>query len=157
MQPALQAFLRLYRDQLDLLEADRIDLDAVDELVVVDTADRTRIRPFDELIGRVPITLYDHHPVPANAIPASRGLTERVGATVTLLVRELAATATPIPAAVATLGLIGIHEDTGNLSFTMTTAEDHRAAAYLLDHGANLAVVRQFTHDTLDEDQLAFR
>src|SRR5690606_10114175 len=44
-----------------------------------------------------------------------------------------------------------------NLSFTMTTAEDHRAAAYLLDHGANLAVVRQFTHDTLDEDQLAFR
>src|SRR5690606_20612149 len=44
LQPALQAFLRLYRDQLDLLEADRIDLDAVGELVVVDTADRTRIR-----------------------------------------------------------------------------------------------------------------
>ncbi len=157
MQPALQAFLRLYRDQLDLLEPDAIDLDTVSELIVVDTADRTRIRPFDALIGRVPITLYDHHPVPPDAIPAGHGLTERVGATVTLLARELAATGTPVPAAVATLGLIGIHEDTGNLSFTMTTAEDHRAAAYLLDHGANLSVVRRFTHDTLDEDQLGFR
>ena len=157
MQPALQAFLRLYRDQLDLLDADKIDHDTITELVVVDTADRTRIRPFDALIGRVPITLYDHHPVPPDAIPAARGLTERVGATVTLLARELAARATPLPPAVATLGLIGIHEDTGNLSFTMTTAEDHRAAAYLLDNGANLAVVRRFTHDTLDDDQLAFR
>ena len=52
MQPALQAFLRLYRDQLDLLDADKIDLDTITELVVVDTADRTRIRPFDALIGR---------------------------------------------------------------------------------------------------------
>ena len=149
--------MRLYRDQLDLLDVDNIDLDSVDELVVVDTADPSRIKPFDELIGRVPITLYDHHPVPADAIPAGRGLTERVGATATLLTRELAATATPIPAAVATLGLIGIHEDTGNMGFSMTTADDHRAAAYLLDNGANLSVVRRFTHDSLDDDQLAFR
>lgn len=157
IQPSLHAFMRLYRDQLDLLDVDHIELDTITELVVVDTADRARIKPFDELIGRVPITLYDHHPVPADAIPASRGLTERVGATATLLTRELAATATPIPAAVATLGLIGIHEDTGNLSFTMTTSADHRAAAYLLDNGANLSVVRRFTHDTFDDEQLAFR
>ena len=157
IHPSLHAFMRLYRDQLDLLDVDGIDLDSIEELVVVDTADPGRIKPFDQLIGRVPITLYDHHPVPANAIPAGRGLTERVGATATLLTRELAATSTAIPAAVATLGLIGIHEDTGNLGFSMTTAADHRAAAYLLDNGANLSVVRRFTHDTLDDDQLAFR
>lgn len=151
--PSQQGFLKLYRDVLDLLDADDIDLDQVSELIVVDTADRTRIRPFDALIGRVPVTLYDHHPLPDDAIPAGRGITERVGATATLLTRELAATSTPIPAAIASLGLLGIHEDTGNLSYDMTTPDDYRAGAYLLANGANLALARRFAHDSLSPEQ----
>lgn len=155
--PAQQAFLRLYRDVLDLLDADEIDHGTVSEMVVVDTADPTRIRPFDALVGTVPITLYDHHPLPDEPIPASHGITERVGATATLLTRELASSSTPIPAAIASLGLLGIHEDTGNLSYDMTTPDDYTAAAYLLAHGANLQLVRRFAHDTLGDEQVAFR
>src|SRR5690606_30752561 len=154
---AQTAFLRLYRDVLDLLEAEDIALNHVSDLVVVDTADPARIRPFDALVGTVPVTLYDHHPLPDDAIPAGRGLTERVGATATLLTRELAASSTPIPPAVASLGLLGIHEDTGNLSYDMTTPDDYRAAAYLLANGANLQLVRRFAHDTLGDEQIAFR
>src|SRR5690606_37276857 len=157
ISPNQQGFLKLYRDVLDLLDADDIDLDSVTELIVVDTADRTRIRPFDELIGRVPVTLYDHHPLPDDAIPAGRGIVERVGATATLLARELAASATAIPAAVASLGLLGIHEDTGNLSYDMTTPDDYRAGAYLLANGANLSLARRFAHDTLSDEQQEFR
>lgn len=155
--PNQQAFLKLYRDVLDLLESEEIDLASVTELIVVDTADRSRIKPFDELIGRVPVTLYDHHPLPDDPIPAGRGITERVGATATLLTRELAATSTAIPAAIASLGLLGIHEDTGNLSYDMTTPDDYRAGAYLLANGGNLSLARRFAHETLGEEQLDFR
>ncbi len=157
LSPQIDAFIKLYRDILDLQDDAAVDFGAVTELIVVDTADPTRIRPFDGLIGRVPITVYDHHPAPANPIPATRGISERVGATATLLTRELVATSTPIPQHIASLALLGIHEDTGNLSFDMTTADDYRACANLLDAGASLTLVRRFAHDELSAEQLAFR
>src|SRR5690606_4794048 len=153
----IKAFLRLYRDELDLVAHDTINMNLVKELVVVDTADPIRIKPFDQLVGKVPVTVYDHHPTPPNAIVAARGLVEKLGATATLLTRELHATAVTIPAPVATLALLAIHEDSGNLTFDLTTPDDYRAAAHLLASGANLGVVRRFAHDHLGADQLAFR
>lgn len=154
---SIESFLSLYRDVLDLLDDADVDLEAVTELIVVDTADPTRIKPFDALVGRVPVTLYDHHPLPEDPIPAGRGIVERVGATATLLTRELMASQTPVPPAVASLGLLGIHEDTGNLSYVGTTPDDYRAAAYLLAQGGSLQLVRRFAHDVLTPDQLDFR
>lgn len=153
----LSAFLRLYKDELDLTPSDRVDVEAVTELVVVDTNDSGRIKPFDALVGRVPVTLYDHHPQAAGNIAAARGISEPLGSTATLLTRELMATAITIPPAVATLALLGIHEDTGNLTFDQTTRDDYRAAAHLLTSGANLQLVRRFAHGALDADQTAFR
>ncbi len=153
----LRAFITLYRDELELTPAADIDLGTVRELVVVDTADPQRIKPFDELLGKVPVTLYDHHPTPPGAIEAARGISEQIGATASLLTRELHATSVPIPAPVATLALLGIHEDTGNLTYDNCAPDDYRAAAHLLASGANLGLVRRFAHDTLGADQRAFR
>ncbi len=157
LSPALTAFLRLYRDQLELADPQTILLDDVSELVVVDTADAGRIRPFDRLIGRVPVTLYDHHPEPAEPIRAARGLREPVGATATLLTRELMATGLAIPPPIASLALLGIHEDTGNLSYDLTRPDDYRAAAHLLASGASLQLVRRFTVDRVSAEHLSFR
>lgn len=153
----LSAFLRLYRDELDLTPADQLDQAAVTELIVVDTNDPARIKPFDALLDRVPVTVYDHHPQTPGSIAAARGISERIGATATLLTRELMATAITIPPPVATLALLAIHEDTGNLTFDQTSEDDYRAASHLLASGANLQVVRRFAHTTLDTDQQAFR
>lgn len=153
----ISAFLRLYRDELDLVAVDRVDPKAVNELVVVDTNDARRIRPFDELLGRVPVTLYDHHPQSEGSIAAARGVVERVGATATLLTREIMATAITIPPPVATLALLGIHEDTGNLTYDQTHSDDYRAAGHLLASGANLQLVRRFAHTVLNPEQTAFR
>ncbi|MEJ2665888.1 MAG: DHH family phosphoesterase, partial [Deinococcales bacterium] len=103
LSPGLTAFLRLYRDQLELAEPQTIDLGTVTDLVVVDTADAGRIHPFDRLVSVVPVTLYDHHPPPAQPIPAARGLREQVGATATVLTRELMATGIAIPPPIASL------------------------------------------------------
>ncbi len=157
VNPGLTAFLRLYRDQLELADPQSIDLAAVTELVVVDTADAGRIRPFDRLVGEVPVTLYDHHPPPATPIPAARGIREQVGATATLLTRELMATGIVIPPPIASLALLGIHEDTGNLSYDLTRPDDYRAAAHLLASGASLQLVRRFTVDAASPEHHAFR
>lgn len=149
----LRAFLHLYRDELDLREPEEVDPNGVVDLIVVDTNDPERLGGFKGLLGTVPVTVYDHHPRHENEIKAAHGIQERVGATATLLTRHLEASSIEIPAQIASLALLGIHEDTGNLSFDLTTADDYQAAAHLMRRGASLEVVREFQSEYVDHDQ----
>ena len=138
------AFVHLYRDRLELLNADDMDLEEVDELIIVDTSSPKAVAPFDALLGRVPVTLYDHHPRGEDAISAAGGVHKAVGATATLLTLLLKSQGVNVPADLASLGLLGIHDDTGSFSYALTQADDHEAAAHLLEAGANLEVVNDF-------------
>ncbi len=155
MSGAVAAVARLYEERLGLRRAGDVDLAEVEELVVVDTSSPERVRPFDALLERVPVTLYDHHPRPENAIAAARGLRREVGATASLLTLLLKSQNTPIPAEVASLALLGIHADTGNLSYDLTRPEDHEAAAHLLAAGANLGFVRRCLRESYDAERRA--
>jgi tRNA nucleotidyltransferase (CCA-adding enzyme) len=154
VDPRLEAFIHLYRDVLELAEPGEVDLDEVTELIVVDTNDPERIKPFDQLIGRVPITIYDHHPRPANVIPAAKGLHRLVGATASILTLLLQSRELAIPPELASLALLGIHEDTGDLSYAGTTPDDHEAAAHLLRSGGNLGIVQEFSRDASQLEHL---
>ena len=50
--------------------------------------------------------------------------------------------------------MLGIHEDTGRLLFHSTTAEDYRAAAWLLEQGARLNLVSDFITQELTAQQV---
>jgi tRNA nucleotidyltransferase (CCA-adding enzyme) len=50
--------------------------------------------------------------------------------------------------------MLGLYEDTGNLTFHTTTVRDYQAAAYLLSHGANLNIVADFLVQELTPDQV---
>ncbi len=143
----LEAFIALYRDELELLNADELDLDKVEELIVVDTSDPARISAFASLLERVPVTVYDHHPKPRNTIPAVHGIQRDFGSTVTILTLLLKTRGINIPASLASLALLGIHDDTGNLRYELTQPEDHEAAAHLLREGASLSLVQQFINE----------
>lgn len=119
--------LKLYRDQVPIVASEDVELDQVRELIVVDTNERPRLGRFAPLLERVPVTVFDHHPEPSDPVPGSRGLRDAVGATVTLLVRQLDAAGVTIAPALASLALLGLHEDTGDLTFDHTTADDHQA------------------------------
>ncbi|MEX2535522.1 MAG: CBS domain-containing protein [Trueperaceae bacterium] len=154
---SVRTFLHLYRDELELRAAEEVDLDGVTELIVVDTNDAKRLGRFEQLIGRVPVTVYDHHPRHEKEIRAAHGIQEQVGATATLLTRHLETSSVEIPARLASLALLAIHEDTGNLTFDLTTAHDYQAAALLMRRGASLEVVRDSQSDSnsdhSDEEQ----
>ena len=49
--------------------------------------------------------------------------------------------------------LLGVYEDTGGLTYDTTTVRDVRAAAWLLEHGAQLNVVRRFLNVALSDAQ----
>jgi len=67
-----------------------------------------------------------------------------VGATTTLLVERIADQGVVVSPIEATLFMLGIYEDTGALSYGTTTPRDLRAAAWLLEHSANMLVVNNF-------------
>ena len=155
----VRACLGLYWDRLDPMDAHEASKRPISELIVVDTADRTRLGPFSRHVDDVPLVVYDHHPAPpeAVALPTGRGLVDRVGATVTLLVRELRRRDDPLPPELASLALLGLHEDTGGFSYDLTTPEDHDAASWLLRRGGTLDLVRRFARGTHGEEHQAFR
>ena len=143
--------LALYRDSLELVPFETVDISKVSGLVVVDTSDPERIAPFNKLLGSIPVTLYDHHPRDVSSIPAAKGLHREVGATATILTLLLKSQNVEIPAELASLALLGIHDDTGSLSYSLTTSDDYEAAAHLLRQGANLEFIQTFMRDHFEE------
>ncbi|MFH1075508.1 MAG: CBS domain-containing protein [Pseudomonadota bacterium] len=120
-----------------------LDFDSVKRIVLVDTRQRGRIGRFAEVVDRqgVDVHIYDHHPSMPDDIVGSVEVLEPVGATVTILCRILEAREILIRPEEATILALGLYEDTGSFTFTSTTEEDFRVAAYLVSKGANLRVV----------------
>lgn len=153
---AVAAVVAQYRDLVRLADPDDIELERIERLIVVDTGDLGRIGPFAEAAERCPVTLYDHHPRPERPIRATAGLVEGVGATVTLLVRILRAQRVELPPELASLGLLGLHEDTGSFRYAATGADDHDAAAWLQRSGGTLRLVRDLLEERSVEVESAF-
>jgi tRNA nucleotidyltransferase (CCA-adding enzyme) len=153
VNPNVRAFMSIHKDIFDYVDRRSIVAESVQRLIVVDTADWSRLGPLSVLKQRTDlwIDVWDHHE--GGDIDASWICQEPIGATVTLLVRrlkELRKLITPIQ---ATLLLTGLYEDTGNLSFSSCTPEDAYAAGWLLDRKADLSLVAKFLRPAYGEKQ----
>lgn len=151
----VEEFVALHRDILELKNVREIDLDAVGSLVVVDTRAPKRIGRLARLLKKphLELIIYDHHPAAEGDLSSPNETVESVGAVTTLLVEEIKRRALPLTPFEATVLALGIYEDTGCLVFTNTTERDAGAVAYLLAHGANLAVVSDFLGRPLTDEQ----
>lgn len=136
------------RENPGVVEATRIRTvrrTQITRLIIVDTRQRIRIGEFADLIkSDVEIHVYDHHQDSPDDLVAAHRVIAEVGATATLLIELLQQNHIPLTPLEATIGLIGIYEDTGSLTFQSTTPRDLRAAAYLLECGGNLAGIAPY-------------
>ena len=150
----VNAFLTLHRDLFDAYHTAEIDLEAVDKLTVVDTNQWNRLERLDALKDKqiLDIRLFDHHGKHGD-IRATGGCQEPMGANITLMLRYIKSGRIPITPILASLFLLGLYEDTGNLTFPATRAEDARATAYLLENGADLKVIDAFLIPTYGRKQ----
>lgn len=150
----VKAFLSVHKDVFDIRLAEDIDLEGVTRLFVVDVAQWNRLDGLAALQGRedLAIRIWDHHPGQGN-IDAEELCQEKIGACITLLVRELQAKGISLTPIQATLFITGLYEDTGRLTFPSTTPEDARAAAYLLENGADLSIVTRILRPAYRQKQ----
>jgi tRNA nucleotidyltransferase (CCA-adding enzyme) len=133
-----------------------IDLDRVERLILVDVRQSGRIGGLEKLARRPGLRLhiYDHHPDSPGDLRGEVEQIEQVGATVTVLTHLFMERGIVPDADEATMMMLGLYEDTGSLTFATTTTRDYQAAAFLLEHGANLNVVASMLAQELSPDQV---
>ncbi|WP_136513566.1 A-adding tRNA nucleotidyltransferase [Geomonas edaphica] len=134
-----------------------IDLSAITRLIVVDCQHSSRLAKFGELAkaGGVELHIYDHHPTSSGDLNAVGGVIRPCGSTTTILGTMLMERGIEVTASQATLMMLGIHEDTGNLTFPSTTAEDYAVASWLLERGAQLNEVADSIGRELTAEQVS--
>ena len=141
------------------LEVERIkniDLREINRLILVDTRQISRIGKFSEILSNpeLEIHIYDHHPPSSEDLHGSLEVISEVGATVTLLLDVLQKSDIEITPDEATVMMLGVYEDTGNLTFPSTKEEDFKAAGYLVRKGANLSVLSNVITKELTAEQI---
>jgi tRNA nucleotidyltransferase (CCA-adding enzyme) len=145
----VQQFLTLYWDALPFTRPGDWKRRRVDQVLLVDTHSMSSVRG---MVRSPQVHVIDHHKTRTKQDNWTYELGD-VGATTTLLVEKLQAAGLSLLPEEVTLLLLGIYEDTGSLTYDTTTARDIRAAGWLLEEGAQLAVVRQFLNIPLTPAQ----
>ncbi len=150
----VREFYRLHADELGAVaEVGRLELDAIRRLIVVEATSASRLGDLEPvaLDPDVETILFDHHAehdLP-DWVAEEAAVRSRDGALTTTLVgivaeREL--TPTPLE---STAFALGIHEDTGSLTYATTTQRDVDALSWCLRHGARQDLVNEYLHAPL--------
>jgi tRNA nucleotidyltransferase (CCA-adding enzyme) len=147
-------FYRLHTDELGpVVDASRLELEAIRRLVVVEARHASRLGELEAvaLDPTVEKALFDHHGeggLPDWIAPSAAVLSSDGALTTTLvgILAERELLPTPLE---ATAFALGIHEDTGSLTYPTTTQRDADALAWCLRHGARQELVAAYLHTPL--------
>jgi tRNA nucleotidyltransferase (CCA-adding enzyme) len=150
-------FYRLHAEELDIAEPGRVELDGIRRLIVVETSHPGRLGEF-ERVARDPgveVVLFDHHTGEGKLdwVPAENIVRSEDGALTTTMVSILAEREVEVTPLEATVFALGIHEDTGSLSYAGVSLRDAEALAWCLRHGASQDMVAQYLHSPLGEGE----
>ena len=149
---SVRDFLALHRDEYPLLELRSVDERSLRHVVLVDVQSSRRLGKAAAWLQdpEVAVHVYDHHigdrkhpELPQDYTPAL-WCVEPVGATSTLMVERLQAKEIELTPFEVTALALGIHVDTGSLTFGSSTARDARALAWLMERGVNLDVIATY-------------
>ena len=156
LHPNVRRFLAVHKNVFDSRSIREIDFGQITTMIVVDTCRWNRLEADCRSLAKqeINIHLWDHHPDTGD-IEANWCCQKLMGATVTLLLGEIQSQRLPITPISATLFLAGIYEDTGNLSFPSTRAEDALSAGFLLQEGADLSIVAEYLRPAYGKTQKA--
>lgn len=154
-EKGVRDFLLKYR--FDFPRLKDVSLKDVSRLILVDCQHASRIGPFAEIAerGDLEIHIYDHHPDVSGHLSPSGGAIRSCGSTTAILVSILKERGLTLFPHEATALMLGIYEDTGNLTYPGTSVEDYHSAAWLLEQGADLSAVGDFLTRELNAEQVS--
>ena len=150
----VKQFVNLYQDFLNVYKASEIDEEAVHKIIMVDNSKKSRIGKFASCIDRgAEVIIYDHHQETEGDVEASAVYRKYYGSNTTHIL-ELILEKNPdikLEKYEASLALMGIYEDTGNLTYMYTKPVDLEMAAFLLKQGADLEIMHEYTTKNLNQ------
>ncbi len=154
----VREFQALYADLIPVVDPGDVERDSVRRLILVDTVHANRLGDLGDLCGRegVQIVAFDHHTHKGDLpdfIPPDNLVSSADGSLVTLLVRIVAERGIPITPFEATVFALGIHEDTGSLTFSTTTPADAEALALCMLRGADTTLLEKWLANALTAAQ----
>lgn len=141
-------FLTLYLNQFPFVEPRHLPRGRVERAILVDTRSYNAVKGMDE---GTDFLVIDHHSV-ADSLPPGWAIWQEslgphtTGANATIFVERLMHQDRRLSSLTSTLLALGIYEDTGSLLYASTTHRDIRCAAWLVEQGARLEVVRRYLH-----------
>jgi tRNA nucleotidyltransferase (CCA-adding enzyme) len=152
--PTVQEFLAFHRDEYALVERRSVNSQQIRSIAVVDTQWRDRLGKAAEWLDLpgIDITVYDHHLNAAGDIAATDHQLDAVGAVTTLVVEQLRAQQISLTVAESTVMSLGIHVDTGSLTYDHTTVRDAAALTWLMEQGANLQTIAEYVEPSLSTE-----
>lgn len=155
LQRNVGEFMSLHKDTFKVMLARDIPMDTVTRLILVDNKNPARIGEAKQVLSNkdLEIYIYDHHPRYEDDIKGDVELIEEIGSATTLLVELIKEKNLEVTPFESTVFAMGIYEDTGNLTYANTSYRDAAAVAFLLERGANLSLVTEFTDRPLSEIQ----
>ncbi len=150
-------FVHSQRFSFEVKRVRQIELKDVHRLIIVDTRQARRIGRLAECLENpgIEVHLFDHHPDTPEDLKGDYQLVRPLGSTSAIFVELFMEKGVSLSREEATLMLMGIYEDTGSFSFATTTPADLRAAAWLLEQGADLQVLPQFISHELTAHQVS--
>jgi tRNA nucleotidyltransferase (CCA-adding enzyme) len=149
----VREFYNLHAEQIPSVEPSAIARDSVRTLVLIEISEASRLGDFADLAERddVEVVVFDHH-----GEPDLEGATTFIasdGSLVTNMLKLLLERRIRLTAMQATAFALGIHEDTGSLTYSSTTARDVEALAACLRAGANQELLGRYLRGPLQPEQ----
>lgn len=153
LRSSVKDFIAMHGDFIEI--RNYINKEDIDTLIMVDTRSQKRLLDFARVLENenIKVIVYDHHDCGNDDVAGAELYYEPLGANVTQLVERIREKNIDISPQEATVFALGIYDDTGSLRFTSTTPRDMKAAAWLLEKGANLAVISEYSDWLLSGEQ----
>lgn len=159
LNPNVREFVSLHGESLPILSLRLIDQSKIRRLVVVDTCDPERIGELGRLWGRpgIETIVFDHHeaekPKRPPFVKPDNWVLSSDGAQATSMLHILHERGVQIGRLEATIFALGIHEDTGSLTYPRTTIRDAEMLALSMRLGASQPLIERFLHSALTGEQ----
>ena len=152
--PGVAHYVQLHKNKFPIREKRAFPSDALRWVGVVDAQRRDRLADCASWLDVAEeVVVLDHHVIATSDIDATELIVEQVGATATVVAEMLDKENVPITEEDATLLGLGIHADTGSLTFEATTPRDAKALAYCLEKGASQKVLAEYCNPSLTAEQ----
>ena len=152
--PGVSHYLALHKNKFPIKEKRAVRPEEIRWVGVVDAQRRDRLADCANWLDRAnEVVVLDHHVLATSDIASTELIVEDVGATATVVAEMLEAEKVRITEEDATLLALGVHTDTGSLTFEATTPRDAKALAYCLGQGASQKVLAEYVNPNLTADQ----